>query len=68
GYTTPITATCISCHTIGTDKMTKHSVDTLITYGAVIDGAYGEANQAAQSETCFYCHKPTPTDHTQVKM
>lgn len=68
GYTTPITATCTSCHTIGTDKMTKHSVDTLITYGAVIDGAYGEANQAAQSETCFYCHKPTPTDHTQVKM
>lgn len=68
GYTTPITATCTSCHTIGTDKMTKHSVDTLISYGAVIDGDYTQANQAAQSETCFYCHKPTPTDHAQVKM
>ncbi|MFB2761905.1 cytochrome C, partial [Shewanella xiamenensis] len=67
GYTTPITATCTSCHTIGTDKMTKHSADTLVSFGAVIDGDYTPANQAAQSETCFYCHTPTVADHTQVK-
>lgn len=68
-YTTPITATCTSCHTIGTVMMDKHTVDFLTRQGgAIIDGTYDEANAAAQSETCFYCHKPTPTDHTQVKM
>lgn len=65
-YTTPIAATCTSCHAV-TD-MKAHSKAVLENFGAIIDGDFTQANQAAQSETCFYCHKPTPTDHTQVKM
>jgi len=67
GYSTPIAATCTTCHTVGSQYMI-HTKEQLESYGAVIDGDYTQANQAAQSETCFYCHKPTPTDHTQVKM
>ncbi|HDS1197877.1 OmcA/MtrC family decaheme c-type cytochrome [Shewanella algae] len=66
-YTTPITATCTSCHTVGGDYMV-HTKEQLEAYGAVVDGEYTAANQAAQLETCFYCHKPTAADHTQVKM
>lgn len=65
-YTTPITATCTSCH--NHNPLKAHSQAVLEGFGAIIDGDYTQANQAAQSETCFYCHKPTPTDHTQVKM
>ncbi|WP_061782722.1 OmcA/MtrC family decaheme c-type cytochrome [Shewanella putrefaciens] len=61
-YTTPITATCISCHT---PESIGHGLENM---GAIVSGDYTQANQAVQSETCFYCHKPTPTDHTQVKM
>ncbi|MCU7994625.1 OmcA/MtrC family decaheme c-type cytochrome [Shewanella glacialipiscicola] len=61
-YTTPITATCTSCHT---PESIGHGLENM---GAIVNGDYVQANQAAQSETCFYCHKPTPTDHTQVKM
>ncbi|MGL4448527.1 MAG: OmcA/MtrC family decaheme c-type cytochrome [Shewanella sp.] len=67
GYSTPIAATCTTCHTVGSQYMV-HTKEQLESYGAIIDGEYSEANAAAQSETCFYCHKPTPTDHTQVKM
>jgi hypothetical protein len=45
-----------------------HTKEQLEAYGAVVDGDYTAANQAAQLETCFYCHKPTAADHTQVKM
>ena len=61
-YTTPITATCTSCHA---PESIGHGLENM---GAIVNGDYVQANQAAQSETCFYCHKPTPTDHTQVKM
>ncbi|MCH1919358.1 OmcA/MtrC family decaheme c-type cytochrome [Shewanella sp. A3A] len=65
-YTTPITAVCTSCHTLGSEGL--HSQATLESYGAVIDGDKAQADQAAQSETCFYCHKPTAANHTQVNM
>ncbi|QUN07126.1 OmcA/MtrC family decaheme c-type cytochrome [Shewanella yunxiaonensis] len=65
-YTTPITAVCTSCHALGSDGL--HSQETLESYGAVVNGDYTAANQAAQSETCFYCHKPTAADHTVVNM
>ncbi len=61
-YTTPITATCTSCHAVSS---ITHG---LANMGAIVDGDYTQANQAAQSETCFYCHKPTPTNHTAVEM
>lgn len=67
GYSTPIAATCTTCHTVGSQYMI-HTKEQLESYGAVIDGDYTQANQAAQSETCFYCHTPTVADHTQVKM
>lgn len=65
-YTTPITAVCTSCHALGSDGL--HSQATLESYGAVVNGDYTAANQAAQSETCFFCHKPTAADHTVVNM
>ena len=61
-YTTPITATCTSCH--APDSI-GHGLEKM---GAIVNGDKTEANQAAQQETCFYCHKPTVADHTQVKM
>ncbi|MDI5836818.1 OmcA/MtrC family decaheme c-type cytochrome [Shewanella xiamenensis] len=66
-YSTPIAATCTTCHTVGSQYMV-HTKEQLESFGAVIDGTKDVATNAAQSETCFYCHKPTPTDHTQVKM
>ncbi|MFQ6370464.1 OmcA/MtrC family decaheme c-type cytochrome [Shewanella sp. YIC-542] len=65
-YTTPITAVCTSCHVMGSEGF--HSQATLESYGAIIDGDYVPANQAAQTESCFYCHKPTAADHTVVNM
>jgi len=62
GYTTPIAATCTSCHTADSTKL--HAVGQ----GAIIDGSYDAANDAAQLETCFFCHNPAISDHTQVKM
>lgn len=61
-YTTPITAVCTSCHT---PESIGHGLEQM---GAVVDGDYTKANQAAQAETCFYCHTPTVADHTAVKM
>lgn len=66
-YSTPIAATCTTCHTVGSQYMV-HTKEQLESFGAIIDGTKEEATNAAQSETCFYCHKPTPTNHTQVKM
>lgn len=61
-YTTPITATCNSCHT---PDSIGHGLESM---GAIVDGDYTQANQAAQSETCFLCHNPSISDHTQVKL
>ncbi|RTR34358.1 OmcA/MtrC family decaheme c-type cytochrome [Shewanella atlantica] len=61
-YTTPIAATCTSCHKEDSTKL--HAVGQ----GAIIDGSYEAANDAAQLETCFFCHNPAISDHTQVKM
>ncbi|MEZ9368826.1 OmcA/MtrC family decaheme c-type cytochrome [Shewanella sp. 10N.286.51.B2] len=71
-YTTPIAATCISCHSLDSDDdisiLKKHSIEFLENSGSIIEGDYVEANQAAQSETCLFCHAPTIFDHTAVKM
>lgn len=61
-YTTPITATCTSCHT--SDSVKAHAE----SQGAIINGTKDVANDAAQLETCFYCHAPVIEDHTAVKM
>ena len=66
-YTTPITATCSSCHTVGSEFM-KHSKEDLEGFGAIVDGDFTQATQAAQNETCLYCHKPTLKNHGQVNM
>uniref|UniRef100_UPI0035903108 Extracellular iron oxide respiratory system surface decaheme cytochrome c component MtrC n=1 Tax=Shewanella oneidensis (strain ATCC 700550 / JCM 31522 / CIP 106686 / LMG 19005 / NCIMB 14063 / MR-1) TaxID=211586 RepID=UPI0035903108 len=66
-YSTPITATCTTCHTVGSQYMV-HTKETLESFGAVVDGTKDDATSAAQSETCFYCHTPTVADHTKVKM
>ena len=60
-YTTPITATCASCH--GFDTIKQHAE----SQGAIVNGSYQEANDAAQLETCLFCHAPTIENHTQVK-
>jgi len=62
-YTTPITATCASCH--GFDAIKQH---VELQGGAIVNGSYQEANDAAQLETCFYCHVPTIENHKQVKL
>ncbi|WP_345778756.1 OmcA/MtrC family decaheme c-type cytochrome [Shewanella sp. Isolate7] len=61
-YSTPIAATCTSCHT--SDSVKAH----VESQGAIINGAKDVANDAAQLETCFYCHAPVIEDHTAVKM
>ncbi|MDO6774840.1 OmcA/MtrC family decaheme c-type cytochrome [Shewanella sp. 3_MG-2023] len=61
-YTTPITATCASCH--GFEEIKNHAQ----SQGGLVNGPYQEANDAAQLETCFFCHAPTIFDHTAVKM
>ncbi len=64
GYTTPIAATCYSCHSYSGDKFKQH----VESQGAKVNASYEEANDAAQLETCFFCHNPAISDHTQVKM
>ncbi|MCL1097429.1 OmcA/MtrC family decaheme c-type cytochrome [Shewanella gelidii] len=64
-YTTPVTATCTSCHTIGSPYMV-HSKEFLEANGAVVDGDKDTANQAVTSESCLFCHKPTVDDHTKL--
>ncbi|WP_332871145.1 MULTISPECIES: OmcA/MtrC family decaheme c-type cytochrome [unclassified Shewanella] len=63
-YTTPIAATCASCHSYNMDKFKTH----VEGQGALVNVSKEEATNAAQLETCFYCHAPTPADHTAVKM
>lgn len=63
-YTTPIAATCYSCHSYSGDKFKNH----VEGQGAKVNVSYQEANDAAQLETCFYCHAPVIDDHTAVKM
>ncbi|MBE7214350.1 OmcA/MtrC family decaheme c-type cytochrome [Shewanella benthica] len=62
-YSTPIAATCGSCHS-HSDSFKPHAEGQ----GAIIDGSYEAANDAAQLETCFLCHNPNINDHTSVKM
>ena len=64
-YTTPIAATCASCHSYNMDKFKSH----VEGQGAIVNSFDKQAvTDAAQLETCFYCHAPTPADHTAVKM
>ena len=79
-YTTPITATCLSCHDGETvkdengeylDVFKKHVNDSnisLSSYGAIVNDTKEIANDAAQLETCFMCHNPSIYDHTSVNM
>ena len=64
GYTTPIAATCYSCHSYSGDKFINH----VEGQGAKVNADYDVANEAAQLETCFLCHNPSINDHTSVKM
>ncbi|GIU10398.1 cytochrome c [Shewanella sp. MBTL60-112-B1] len=66
-YTTPIAATCMSCHVYSPEseaKFTAHAEGQ----GAKVNVPVAIADDAAQLETCFFCHKPTADDHTSVKM
>ncbi|ABZ77337.1 decaheme cytochrome c [Shewanella halifaxensis HAW-EB4] len=64
-YTTPIAATCVSCHSYNMDSFKAH----VEGQGAIVNSLDKQAvTDAAQLETCFYCHVPTPSDHTSVKM
>ncbi|PMG43051.1 OmcA/MtrC family decaheme c-type cytochrome [Shewanella sp. 10N.286.52.B9] len=62
GYTTPITATCASCH--GFDEIKAHAEGQ----GGLVNGSYEDANASAQLEFCMGCHAPTIFDHTAMKM
>jgi OmcA/MtrC family decaheme c-type cytochrome len=64
GYTTPIAATCYSCHSYSGDKFKNH----VEGQGAKVNADYNVANDAAQLETCLLCHNPSISDHTSVKM
>ncbi|MDO6639328.1 OmcA/MtrC family decaheme c-type cytochrome [Shewanella sp. 5_MG-2023] len=61
-YTTPITATCASCH--GFEEIKLHAEGQ----GGVVNGSYEDANASAQLEFCMGCHAPTIFDHTAMKM
>ncbi|QBF84127.1 OmcA/MtrC family decaheme c-type cytochrome [Shewanella maritima] len=60
-YTTPITATCASCH--GFDEIKAHAE----SQGGLVNTGYQEANDAAQLEFCLGCHKPTIENHTAIQ-
>ncbi|MBR9729552.1 OmcA/MtrC family decaheme c-type cytochrome [Shewanella intestini] len=63
-YSTPIAATCASCHSHNLDAFKAH----VETQGAIVNGDDKQAvDDAAQLETCFFCHAPTPADHTSMK-
>ncbi|MCL1147947.1 OmcA/MtrC family decaheme c-type cytochrome [Shewanella sp. 10N.261.52.F9] len=66
-YSTPIAATCMSCHVYSPESEAKFAAHAE-GQGALVNVEKGIAEDAAQLETCFYCHAPTPTDHTAVKM
>ncbi|ASJ96291.1 OmcA/MtrC family decaheme c-type cytochrome [Shewanella marisflavi] len=59
-YSSPIAATCTSCHT--SDSVKAHAEKQ----GAVFNDFKETASNAV--ETCFYCHAPVIEDHTAVKM
>ncbi|MCT7943574.1 OmcA/MtrC family decaheme c-type cytochrome [Shewanella holmiensis] len=61
-YTTPITATCASCH--GFEEIKAHAEGQ----GGVVNGSYQQANDAAQLEFCLACHMPSVENHTKIKM
>ncbi|MGI2259331.1 OmcA/MtrC family decaheme c-type cytochrome [Shewanella sp. GXUN23E] len=66
-YSSPIAATCTSCHEIGSPYVSlteQHITD----FGGIYNGDYVEATQAAQTETCLLCHKPTVANHGAVQM
>ncbi|MGS0676670.1 OmcA/MtrC family decaheme c-type cytochrome [Shewanella sp. 125m-1] len=66
-YSTPIAATCVSCHSYNMDSFKAHAEGQ----GAIVNNSEMTKQQisdAAQLETCFFCHAPTPGDHTAVKM
>lgn len=67
-YSTPITATCTSCHEIGLDGM--HNQAFLEGQGgAIVDGiTRSDVDAAAGNESCFTCHAPTIADHTQINL
>ncbi|GAA4879234.1 multiheme c-type cytochrome [Ferrimonas pelagia] len=65
-YSTPRAATCISCHSdldkdIGGITLKNHMEEWS---GAAVNTDREVADDKAQSESCFYCHKPTLEDHT----
>ncbi len=67
-YTTPIAATCMSCHVYSPESEAKFAAH-VEGQGAIVNDFDKQAvSDAAQLETCFYCHKPTADDHTSVKM
>lgn len=67
-YTTPIAATCMSCHTYNEESLNKFKAH-VEGQGAIVNSFdKQEVSDAAQLETCFFCHKPTADDHTSVKM
>ncbi|MCL1042143.1 MULTISPECIES: OmcA/MtrC family decaheme c-type cytochrome [Shewanella] len=67
-YTTPIAATCMSCHVYSPESEAKFAAHAE-GQGAIVNGTDKQAvTEAAQLETCFYCHAPVIEDHTAVKM
>lgn len=66
-YTTPIAATCMSCHAYSPDALEKFKLHAE-GQGAIVNGTYEAANDAAQLESCFSCHKPEIDNHTSVKL
>lgn len=66
-YTTPIAATCMSCHVYSPESEAKFAAHAE-GQGALVNVDKALASDAAQLETCFFCHEPTPNDHTAVKM
>ncbi|WP_394132831.1 OmcA/MtrC family decaheme c-type cytochrome [Shewanella maritima] len=60
-YTTPVTATCASCH--GVEEIKAHAE----SQGAIVNGDFTEANQAVELEFCLRCHIPTVENHTLTK-
>ncbi|MBY6188559.1 OmcA/MtrC family decaheme c-type cytochrome [Marinobacter hydrocarbonoclasticus] len=70
GYATPRAATCLSCHD-GDKAMNSNQNMTVLQH--MVDHGNAElgtdrstVSDAAQVESCFYCHKPELTNHKVV--
>ncbi|WP_447172438.1 OmcA/MtrC family decaheme c-type cytochrome [Shewanella sp. 0m-8] len=68
-YTTPIAATCGSCHSYNMDSFKTHVEGK----GALVNVEFDELpidadGNLTHTETCFFCHEPNPGDHTSMKM